>query len=84
MQQYNSMHDANGNISQNRVCVFVYFDSIAEDATFANYQFADKITSEKAGLLFVIDQEEVDNLHHYKISYDSRKPMLVKREESAE
>lgn len=82
MQQYDSMYDDTGNVMQDRICVFIYTDTISDDGTFSNYQFSQIITSEKSGIMFIIDESEVDNLHHYKISFDEGTPKLIRKEES--
>lgn len=78
LEQYKSMFDESGSVVDSRICVFI--KDADENGDFGNYQFSKIITTEYAGLLFIIDEADLDKLHNYKISYETGIPKLVEKE----
>lgn len=78
MEQFESMFDDTGSVLDSRVCVFI--KDVDENGNFGNYQISKIITTEYAGLLFVINESDLGNLNDYKISYEYGKPTLVEKD----
>lgn len=72
------MYDGD-NINNDRICIFV--TGINKDGGLDNYQISKIITSESAGILFVIDEKELPNLNEYKIDFSNGYPptKLIKK-----
>lgn len=82
MEQFDSMFDENGSVVDSRICIFI--KDADENGDFGNYQISKIITSEYAGLLFIINESDLDKLQDCKISYESGMPILVEKELNAE
>lgn len=77
VNQYESMFDDTDSAVTDRICLFVKkYDS---EGNLQNYQFSEIITTEYAGILFVIDKKEMPNLNDYKIDFRDGFPKLTKK-----